>query len=342
MSGENGAAAPDDRVLPFHLDGLDIRGRVARLDDTLHQILSQHDYPPSVGALVAEATLLAAMIGQAMDLRGRFSLQARAQAQDAAVALVAADYVAPTQSSSPGQLRAYAKFDPERTPETSDNPAALLGEGYFAMIIDQGPHTEPYQGVTPLLPGGLTASAEAYFAQSEQVATRFKLALGQSEAPGGVRRWRGGGVMLQHLARYGEHIDFEAARGVEAREAEDKGERRLMSAEDVVAMDGQGDAWRTASLKLDTAEELELTGPYVTAERLLVRLFHEDQPRVFPPQRVAFGCNCGPDKVVTLLVSYKEEDIADMAEDGVIHADCQFCGSRYSFTLEELAAMRDA
>lgn len=324
---------PDDSVLPFHLDGLDIRGRVTRLDATLDRILSQHSYPPSVGALVAEATLLTALIGQAMKLKGRFSIQCRAQDPTAPVSLVATDYFAPETDGAPARLRAYAHFSAERTPATSPNPTSLIGEGFFAMILDFGRHMEPYQGVTPLIEGGLAASAEAYFAQSEQVATRFQLAVGQDEKPGGGSRWRAGGVMLQHLARVGEHVDEESARGLTGREAEEVGAQRLMQAEDVAAMGGQADAWRNAVSKLDTVEVLELIGPYVTPEQLLIRLFHEDTPRVFPAQPVAFGCTCAPEKVETLLQQYPAEEIADMAEDGVIYADCQFCGARYNFPL---------
>ena len=36
----------DDTVLPFQLDASDIRGRVARLDGVLDQVLKQHAYPP--------------------------------------------------------------------------------------------------------------------------------------------------------------------------------------------------------------------------------------------------------------------------------------------------------
>ena len=53
----------DDTVLPFQLDRSDIRGRVARLDGVLDRVLSQHAYPPQIEALVAEASLLTALIG---------------------------------------------------------------------------------------------------------------------------------------------------------------------------------------------------------------------------------------------------------------------------------------
>jgi len=44
----------DDTVLPFQLDRSDVRGRIARLDGVLEQVLAQHNYPPLVEALVAE------------------------------------------------------------------------------------------------------------------------------------------------------------------------------------------------------------------------------------------------------------------------------------------------
>lgn len=320
--------AGDDAVLPFQLDRLDLRGRVARLDRTLDQILGQHAYPASVGALVGEATLLATLIGQAMKLRGKFSLQARG---DGPVKLIAADYVGPSDSG-PARLRAYAQFDPETTPQETPQPASLLGEGLFAMTIDQGPHMQPYQGVTPLAEGGLATAAEIYFAQSEQVATKFTLAIGRAAAPGDPEpRWRAGGVMIQHLPPVGEHV----AQNTPTEPAHADG---LMRADDVAELGDHADAWREASLLLDTAEPMELIGPHVTPERLLMRLFHENAPRVFPVEKVGFGCGCGPQKVEALLASYPRETLAEMTEDdGAIHADCQFCGQRYSFDLDALS-----
>ena len=64
----------DDTVLPFQLDLSDIRGRVARLDGVLDEVLRQHNYPPQIEALVAEATLLTALIGQTVKLRWKLSI----------------------------------------------------------------------------------------------------------------------------------------------------------------------------------------------------------------------------------------------------------------------------
>ena len=88
---------------------------------------------------------------------------------------------------------------------------------------------------------------------------------------------------------------------------------------------------------LNTVEEIELIGPTVHPTDLLVRLFHEEGPRVFDPQPVAFGCSCSAEKVRQSLSIYPPEDIAEMVtEAGIVTADCQFCGAHYEFDPQEL------
>ncbi len=326
MSDGAAAASPagDDAILPFQLDGLAVRGRVARLDSVLDRILGDHAYPPSVSALVGEAALITALVGHALKLRGRFSLQARG---DGPVRLVATDFFAASEERPTARLRAYAGFDAEATPETSATPAALIGDGVMAMTIDQGPHMRPYQGLTPIseaaaAAGGLAAGAETYFAQSEQLATKFKVSIAASQGAGGALAWRAGGVMLQHLGAMGESAaPPDAPRGVDG----------LMTAEDVAEMSDSPDDWRQASLLLDTVEDIELIGPHVSPEGLLIRLFHEVGPRVFPPQPLAFGCTCTREAIEAVLRGYAPETLASMTTDrGVVEASCQFCGKVYS------------
>lgn len=99
----------------------------------------------------------------------------------------------------------------------------------------------------------------------------------------------------------------------------------------------EADNWRRATLLLDTVEETELIGPHVGAEQLLLRLFHEEEPRVYQAQPVRFGCTCSAEKVVRSLSVYSAEEIAGMTtEDGRVTADCQFCGAHYEFDPSEL------
>lgn len=307
----------DDTVLPFQLDRADIRGRVARLDGVLENILTQHNYPRSVEALVAQAALLTAMIGQTMKLRWKLSLQIRG---DGPIRIIATDYYAPAEPGAPARMRAWASFDARALSETVE-PFSQIGDGYFAILIDQGEGTLPYQGITPIDGGSLSACAETYFAQSEQLPTRFSLTAGRSQLPGEAERWRAGGVMLQHMPKASPFVAKEG----------NVAEGQLLSAGDLLQGDDE-ENWSRANLLLDTVEEMELIGPTVTPTDLLVRLFHEESPRVYESQSVQFGCSCSEDKVRQSLSIYSAKDIAHMTTpEGIVTADCQFCGAHYEF-----------
>ena len=302
----------DDSVLPFQLDNSDIRGRVARLDGVLEGILSQHDYPPQVEALVAEMALLTALIGQTIKLRWKLSLQVQSKG---AVRMIATDYYGPQEDGRAAQIRAYASYDAERL--TDSAPFDQVGDGYFAIMIDQGQGMTPYQGITPLAGGSLAACAEAYFAQSEQLPTRFSLSFGRSSGPNEPEHWRAGGIMLQHMPKASPF----AAKG--------EGTGELLAASDLV-LGQEEENWNRVNILLDTVEDLELIGPSVPPTDLLTRLFHEEQPRVFDAQAVRFGCTCSEDRVRQSLSIYSARDIEKMTTDeGRVTADCQFCGAHY-------------
>lgn len=304
----------DDTVLPFQLDASDIRGRVARLDSALDGILKQHDYPAQVEALVAEMALLTALIGQTIKLRWKLQLQVQSKG---AVRMIATDYMAPAAEGDAARIRAYASFDRERLADSDG--FAQLGEGYFAVMIDQGQGNMPYKGITPLSGESLSACAGAYFAQSEQLPTRFAVSFGKSTEAGVGEHWRAGGVMLQHMPKASP---FAQGGG--------SGAGGLLVADDIVSGE-DGENWSRVNLLLDTVEDLELIGPSVAPTDLLVRLFHEETPRVFESQRVMFGCSCSKERVRNSLSIYSARDIEKMTnEDGMVTADCQFCSAHYT------------
>lgn len=305
----------DDTVLPFQLDRADIRGRIARLDGVLDSVLEQHDYPPAIEALVAEMTLLTALIGQTISLKWKLSLQVRGSG---AARLIATDYYGPTEEGAPGRVRAYASYDKERI--DANGPAfEQIGNGYFAILIDQGEGMKPYQGITPISGGSLAACAETYFAQSEQLPTRFELTFGRSTEKGAGESWRAGGMMLQHMPKASPF----------AKKDDASGEEGLLTAADMLDEDEE-DNWNRANILLDSVEELELIGPSVAPTELLVRLFHEEKPRVFDAQPVVFGCTCSSERVANSLSIYSPKDLVHMTTDeGTITADCQFCGAHY-------------
>lgn len=304
----------DDTVLPFQLDQSDVRGRVVRLDGALDGVLKQHDYPAPVEALIAEMALMTALIGQTIKLRWKLSLQVQS---DGPVRMIATDYFGPTDEGEPARIRAYASYDPERL--TDGAPFDQVGKGYFAVMIDQGQGMAPYQGLTPLAGGSLSACAEAYFAQSEQLPTRFELTFGKSIEPGTGEYWRAGGVMLQHMPKASPFAKGQGA----------SGDAGLLHARDLVDGD-EADNWNRVNILLSSVEALELIGPSITPTDLLVRLFHEEQPRVFDAQPVRFGCTCSEDRVRQTMSIYSQKDIEKMTTpEGRLTADCQFCGAHY-------------
>ena len=318
----------DDTVLPFQLDASDIRGRVARLDGVLGGILKQHNYPPQVEALVAEMALLTALIGQTVKLRWKLSLQVQSKGP---VRMIATDYFGPEKEGEIAKIRAYASFDADRL--VPGQPIDQIGEGYFAILIDQGKDMTPYQGITPLVGDTLSTSAEAYFAQSEQLPTRFALSFGKSTEPGTPEHWRAGGVMMQHMPKASPFV------------AQGEGTGDVLQAADLL----QGDAsenWSRVNILLDTVEDMELIGPQLSPDDLLMRLFHEETPRVYQAQPVRFGCTCSEERVRQSLSIYSARDIEKMTtDDGRVTADCQFCGAHYDldpasvgFEAEDLAS----
>lgn len=316
----------DDAVLPFQLDRSDMRGRIARLDGVLSGVLSQHDYPAPVEALVAEMALLTALIGQTIKLRWKLSLQVQTKGP---VRMIATDYYGPEAEGEAARIRAYASLDADRITDAA--PFAQLGEGYFAIMIDQGTGMQPYQGITPIAGQSLSDCAAAYFAQSEQLPTTFALSYGRSQEPGVAEHWRAGGIMVQHMPKASPF-----AAGSE------EGAARLLRPEDLV----QGETrenWSRVNMHLQTVEELELIGPSVSPTDLLWRLFHEETPRVHDAQAVRFGCTCSEDRVRQSLSIYSAKDIEKMTTDaGRVTADCQFCGAHYDLDPASVGFEADA
>src|SRR5258708_40342744 len=97
--------APDDLIQPFRIDPFALRGRLVRLGPAIDRILSQHDYPEPVAAMLGEAITLAVVLAGALKYDGIFTLQTKT---DGPVRLIVADV------SSDGAVRGYAQYDEAR------------------------------------------------------------------------------------------------------------------------------------------------------------------------------------------------------------------------------------
>ncbi|WP_442755591.1 Hsp33 family molecular chaperone [Methylocystis sp. JAN1] len=301
--------AKDDRVTPFAVEALDLRGRLVRLGPTVDAVLTHYDYPPLVARLLGEAMALAALLGSILESHGRFQLQTRS---DGPVDMLVVDY------DAPGKLRGFARFDAARLGEISQpEPAALLGRGHLALTIEREEDAARYQGVVPLEGESLAEAAHVYFRQSEQIPSFVRLAVGEVVTPRG-RSWRAGGLLLQYLPTAGARV-----RDLHPGDAPDGGES-VPEAED--------DAWAEGRALAGTLEDHELLDPSLSGERLLFRLFHERGVKVFNERPVEEFCRCSMERVERLLKSFTPQERADMVgDDGRIGVTCEFCATFRSF-----------
>ncbi|KAF2992056.1 Hsp33 family molecular chaperone [Methylocystis sp. MJC1] len=301
--------ARDDRVTPFAVEALDLRGRLVRLGPTVDAILNHYEYPPQVARLLGEAVALAALLGSILESHGRFQLQTRS---DGPVDMLVVDY------DAPGKLRGFARFDAARLSEIADPaPAALLGRGHLALTIEREEDAARYQGVVPLEGESLAEAAHTYFRQSEQIPSFVRLAVAEVVTPQG-RSWRAGGLLLQYLPVAGARVQ-DLAPG----DAPDDGE---------IAIEEQDDAWTEGQALAGTLEDHELVDPSLSGERLLYRLFHERGVKVFNERALEEFCRCSSERIERLLKSFTPQERADMVgDDGRIGVTCEFCATFRSF-----------
>lgn len=308
--GEFGHAG-DDVVVPFHVDGLEVRGRAVQMGQAIDAILSRHDYPEPVARLLAEAVVLTALIGSSLKFDGKLTLQAQT---NGAVSLLVVDYM------TPDAVRAYARFDADADWTSGGfgrlSSAELLGTGLLAMTIDQGAHTQRYQGVVHLDGAGLEAAAKTYFRQSEQIPTDVRIAVARLVIAGDKNNsWRAGGILMQFLPDAGERMKLPDLPGGDGDDSEGT---------------NQDEAWQEATMLLATVEADELTDPHVGTERLLFRLFHDRGVRVHEGIEVRDKCSCSRERIGEVLMSLPREELDESAgKDGKIEVNCEFCSTTY-------------
>jgi molecular chaperone Hsp33 len=318
------AEAVDDTILPFAVKALDLRGRIVRLGASVDKTLSSHDYPAPVAKLLGEAIVLTVMLGSALKFDGRFILQTQS---DGPVRMLVVNF------TSPGSVRACARFDAERVAAAiaanEAEPGKLLGHGHLAMTIDQGPEMSRYQGLVPLEGGDLEQAAHEYFSRSEQIPTRVRLAVAEefrAGKNGPRRRWRAGGILLQFLPS-----SIERARQADL----DPGDAPPGTGPHIIPED---EAWIEGRALVETVDDIELVDPALSSERLAYRLFHERGVHVFRAAPVEAHCSCSRDTVENMLRSFPQTDRDDMVEDGKITVTCEFCSSTYVFAPNEITA----
>jgi molecular chaperone Hsp33 len=291
-----------DVALGVAIASRNARGRIARLGDVIDAVLANHNYPPVIEQLLAEALTLTALLGSLLkEPEGQLTLQA--QTEGGIVDLMVCDYLG-------GELRGYVRHDPERLSAASAEPTLqeLFGKGYLAITFDQPVAKERYQGIVPLEGRNLAEAAQSYFAQSEQIPSLVRLAAEKRDG-----HWFAGGLLLQHLP--------------EGEEGRDRLHTRLDHPD-----------WPHVAILGGSVKAEELTDPELPLDDLIWRLFHEEEElRTLPAITLRRGCRCDPDYVRSVIARFPaDEREAMVGDDGLIRVDCAFCSSSFPIQPDEL------
>ena len=173
---------------------------------------------------------------------------------------------------------------------------SLAGDGQIIVTVESTDRGSSYQGVVPITGDSLAESLEAYFVQSEQLPTRVLLA----STPGVVA-----GMLVQRIA------------GV--------GGKQVPT--DPAALE---EAWMKADLAMEGLSAAELLADDI--EPRLVRMFGDDEVRVFSGHDVVHECRCSRERVANVLRSLGQEEVRSViAEQGAVTVTCEFCQKPYRF-----------
>ena len=301
----------DDVLVPFQLESSGIRGRFSRLGTVVDTIIGRHGYPEVISRLLGETMALATILAGALKYDGVFTLQAKGEGP---VRTLMADV------TSEGDIRAYAAFDADALPaEVSSDEVSqvtrLLGGGYLAFTVDQGVHTDRYQGIVPLEGATLAECTHAYFRQSEQIDSAIKLACARDDQGS----WRASALMLQRMP-------FEPV---------------ARPGQTPMTIEDYDEDWRTALALMSSASDAETLDPDLTPDRLLYRLFNEPGVRAYDRKALGSTCRCSTERVESAIGSIPPASLEDMKIDGLVVVTCEFCKSEWRYDDAALDAMRE-
>lgn len=305
---------PDDLIVPFQVESMAAQGRLVRLGEAVQGVVEAHDYPDEVAHLLADAQAVAGLMAGILKFDGVLTFQTKG---DGPVNILVVDV------TSDGAMRGYAQFDAAaiaRSTAEDGGPQQmvprLLGNGYLAITVDQGPDTQRYQGLVPLEGATLADCAHDYLRQSAQIDAVIKLASGRVTGADGRPRWRSGGVLLQRMGDPGVQWQSGDPRDPDLEEA-----------------------WRRSVVLLGSCTSEELVDPVLHPNDLLYRLFNEDGVRVFETAPLEMRCRCSRERVENVLRSFPRSEIEDMKEGDDVVVTCEFCNRSYRFDPDDVEAL---
>jgi len=171
-----------DHVRRFIFEERPVRGHWVHVEGAWRALRAHTHHPAAVNELLGEAVAAAVLLAATLKFRGTLTFQLQG---NGAVSLLVA------QCTHDFRLRAVARCDEEALATLA--PSAPHGalfrqlagtEGRITVTVEADDRSTRYQGVVPLAGDCLAQSLEAYFATSEQLPTRVRLAADEERAAG--------------------------------------------------------------------------------------------------------------------------------------------------------------
>jgi molecular chaperone Hsp33 len=185
---------------------------------------------------------------------------------------------------------------------SSNDIRELLGQNGHLNIIIDSSKGERYQGIVPLDQATLSGCLETYFSQSEQISTRVWLCSDGQKA---------GGLMIQALPE--------------------------QKAKNSATAKVQWDHITTLTETLTPEEQLNLNH-----NDQLYRLFHQEDLRLFDPEKMHFACSCSRTRTENMLRTIGRDEVQQILEDqGAVEINCHFCHQKYLFSTSEIKTLFD-
>jgi molecular chaperone Hsp33 len=153
-----------DSIQRFLFEHSPVRGEIVHLNATWRAVLSRHDYPLPVQALLGDMMAAAALLTATLKFGGTLIMQIQGTGPIQLLVV---------ECTSDHHMRATAKWS--QLPANGDL-GTLVGDGKFAITLDPGKGRPGYQGVVALEGASIAAALEQYMARSEQIETRLWLA----------------------------------------------------------------------------------------------------------------------------------------------------------------------
>lgn len=162
-----------DCLQRFIFDNAPIRGEWVSLQESWQEVLKRRQYPTAIRCALGQMMGAAALLTATVKISGRLVLQIRSEGP---VSLMM------VECTSDNSLRAFAQWEGDVADDAG--LADLATDGTMAITIEVEGAKQPYQGVVSVQGNSIAETLEAYFEQSEQLATKIWLCANEHNVAG--------------------------------------------------------------------------------------------------------------------------------------------------------------